>query len=150
MHFSYESRSFEGFYKVFLFRKVLRWDAETKERKNRSIFAIDELKKVLMSSTCFIEILVKMRIFWFISLGTYLTSGYILSMKTEFRHSIVGYLAKVGELRSCENLARWDISIHSIEANIFWYHCLKLCHESYKGLIIIGSVSSVFPEFCEF
>jgi hypothetical protein len=45
---------------------------------------------------------------------------------------------------------RGDISIHTIESDIFWEVSLEFCHEWDECCVIIGDKFSSFPHSCQF
>ena len=103
-----------------------------------------------MSSARFIELYIENRIHWIIILGTNLTSRNIMTMHSSGYHIRLGNLAKICHLRTCENLTRWNITIHAVQSDIFRNHCLEFRHKRDKCRIIIWLEFSLSPDLFEF
>ena len=130
---------------VSLSGKILRWDTQTKHPKECTIDRIDILEEVFMTTRCFIEIRFENSTLRIISLSTDFTSRDIMAGDGLLSHADFCELAKIGKLRSCEDLICRDISIHTIEPEILRKHTLEVCHEIDKSHIIIRGESSVSP-----
>lgn len=68
-----------------------------------------------------------------------------MSFYSFFLHTNLSELTKICELGSCKNLRSWNITIHTIESDIFWKHSLNISHKINQVLIIIRSESSTSP-----
>lgn len=103
-----------------------------------------------MSFTCFIELYIEDRLMRIILFGADLTSGDIMTSDPPSDHMSLRDLTEIRELGSCEDLTRWDITVHTIQPHILWEHPLEFCHERDKSCIIIWDEFSLFPDVLEF
>lgn len=150
MHFSYNCCFIQYGNEVFFSREILWWNTKSCKTKNSSIFRINELEKIFMSSARFIELYIENRIHRIVFLGTNLTRRDIITMHSARNHIRFSNLAKIRHFRTCENLTRWNITIHTIQSDIFRNHCLEFCHQWDKCRIIIWFEFSPSPYFFEF
>jgi len=130
--------------------KYLRRNTESTDTKECSIYWINHLNEIFMSSTRFIKWNIDNRILWIIGTSSDLSCWDIMTSNTTSSHGYLCDLPEIRELGSCEDLMSRYIAIHTIEPHILRNHSLEFCHKRNKYIIFVRYKLSFFPHLCEF
>ena len=149
MDFANNRGIFEFFNKMFFTRKILRWHSQAQKPKNCSVVWVNHLQKIFMPIRGFIKINFQNRVVRRIPFCTNLARRNIMALQSSRTHGNFGHLAQIGRFGSCQNLMRGNITIHAIEAHIFWQIRLQFRHQWNQFLVFIRLKFPIFPKFCE-
>jgi hypothetical protein len=129
--------------------EYMRRNSQTTYTEESPIDRIDHLDEVLMSTTRLIHRYIEHCTMRIIGPSPYLTSRDIMSGDPASPHRDLSDLTQIREPRTCEDLMRWDITIHTVESDILRDHTLELGHEWDEYIILIWDEFASFPDLRE-